>query len=102
MTPSRLWCTVTVVGADGTGTSWSVHGHGAPTLAVVDQIAALELHARHHHGAIVLDSTCAELGDLLDLTGLRELVGVQVHGQSESRENRCGVEEKSHLRDLPS
>ena len=64
--------------------SWLVAGSG---LAVVDELARLELAARRHGCMIRLRDPCVALVELLGLVGLR-----QVLGEAEVREQR-GVEE---------
>lgn len=70
-----------------------------PDLAVVDALARLQLVARRLGGSIRLRDPPAELGELLDLVGLADVVGVapavlalQPGGQAEGGE-QLGVEE---------
>jgi ABC-type transporter Mla MlaB component len=71
-----------------------------PDCATVDAIARLQLEARRRGRAIVLCNASAELRELLELSGLTEVIhcadgsGVQVGGQSEEREEARGVEEE--------
>ncbi len=49
---------------------------GRPDLSAVDAIARLQLAARRQGWRIRLTGTCGELGELLDLAGLSEAVGL--------------------------
>jgi anti-anti-sigma regulatory factor len=71
-------------------------------LRAIDRLARLQLEARRRGGRIALTNASPELGELIDLAGLRsvlpcltsvELV-VEVSGQAEQREEPRGVEEE--------
>jgi hypothetical protein len=70
--------------------SWPLAGSARPDLAVVDELARLQLAVWRAGYTIRLRDVCAELWELLDLVGLRGLangVGLrQVSGQAERRE----------------
>jgi hypothetical protein len=69
--------------------SWPLAGRGSPDLAVVDQLARAQLVARHLGGSLRLRGACGELLELLELTGVGEVVGalpVEVRGEPEGRE----------------
>ena len=68
--------------------TWVVAGPGLPDLAVVDALARWQLSVRRLGGSIRLCDLCEELGELLDLVGLRGEVG----GEAEGLE-QVGVEE---------
>lgn len=82
---------------------WRLPGSGQPDLAVIDQVATLQLTARRAGCAIQLVNASRELVELLDLVGLGEVVpcadvpcgdglDVEVVGQPEGGE-QPGVEE---------
>jgi ABC-type transporter Mla MlaB component len=77
---------------------WPLAGRGRPDLAVVDELARLQLAARHLGCSIRLRGACRELSELLELAGLTEIVtgaaslGLEVGGESERRE-QAGVDE---------
>lgn len=48
---------------------------GRPDLAAIDAIARLQLAARRQGWEVRLSGTCRELGELLDLAGLAEVLG---------------------------
>ena len=54
--------------------SWPLAARGRPDLAVVDELARLQLAARRLGCSIRLRGTCAELTELLELAGLSEVV----------------------------
>lgn len=61
-------------------------------LALVDQLAHLQLVARRAGGYIRLHGVDGELRALLQLVGLAEELGVEVSGEAEGSE-KGGVEE---------
>ena len=62
--------------------------------AVLDALARLQLAARRIGVSIELRNACPELRDLLNLVGLAgELLGVEVEGQPEERE-QVGIDEE--------
>jgi hypothetical protein len=70
--------------------SWPLAGSGPADLAVVDELARLQLAARRMGYSIRLRDACVALLELLDLVGLGDLVtevGLrQVDGEVERRE----------------
>jgi len=82
------WARIVVLLSDGTAvTVWSFAGPGRPDLRAVDALARWQLAARRRHGTIVVRDPCEELRELLDFSGLG-----QVLGQTEGGED-SGVEE---------
>jgi len=116
MTAVQLWCRVTVVDADGTELGGCVlQGPGRPDLGAVDVVAHLTLLAGRRGGAVVLADVSPALRDLLEMAGLGvgveglgvevEGLGLEVEGQAEPGKEPLGVEgmeEETHLGDLPS
>lgn len=78
--------------------SWPLAGLDRPDLAVVNELARLQLAARRVGCSIRLRAACTELCELLDLVGLGELgpdsAGLcrQSSGEAEGGE-QVGVEE---------
>jgi len=68
-------------------------------LASVDALAGMQLAARRAGRRIRFLGVSAELRDLLGLTGLREVLRVEVERQPEEREEAGGVEEEGELGD---
>ncbi|MGH3549838.1 MAG: hypothetical protein ACRDQU_17360 [Pseudonocardiaceae bacterium] len=68
--------------------SWPLGRTSRPDLAVVEELARLQLAARRLGCSIQLRDTCTELRELLVMLGLNEvLTGLrQVSGQPEGRE----------------
>ena len=66
-------------------------------LASVDALARMRLAARRAGHGMRFLGVSAELRDLLGLTGLREVLGVEVERQPEEREEAGGVEEEGEL-----
>ena len=84
------WGRVVVIGVTGTPVATCVlSGPGRPDLSVVDALARCQLAARRLGGSMLLLDVSPELGELLDLAGLRRQVG----GQAEGGEELLGVEE---------
>jgi len=54
--------------------SWPLPRCGHPDMAVVDQLARLQLEARRLGCSICLRNVCAELVELLELSGLDDVV----------------------------
>ena len=90
--------TVVLARGDVDLASWPLTGWGRPDLAMVDELARLQLAARHLGCSIRLRGACRELVELLELAGLTEVVtGVaslrlEVCGEAERRE-QAGVDE---------
>ncbi len=87
-----------LVRGDGEVASWPLAGWDCPDLAVVDELARLQLAARRLDCSIRLRGACVELLGLLDLVGLGEVVSGsaslcrEVGGEAEGGE-QPGVEE---------
>ena len=73
-------------------TSWPLECAGRVDLAVVDHLAHLQLAARRLGCEIWLRRACPDLAALVELAGLRGVLGLQVLGQAEGGEE-AGVEE---------
>ncbi len=78
--------------------SWPLAGTGRPGLALVDELARLQLTARRLGCSIGLRDACAELAELLDLAGLGEVVprvgGLPLEAGREAEDGeQAGVEE---------
>ena len=54
--------------------SWPLRGSGPPDLAVVDELARLQLAARREGCSISLRRACPELVALLALAGLSDVI----------------------------
>jgi len=92
------WGRVVFVGSNDVElAAWVVGGAGAPDLTAVDSLARSHLLARRLGGSICLRCVCGELGELLDLVGLRGEVGWEAEGGEE-----VGVEEGVEPRDPPA
>jgi hypothetical protein len=84
------WCRITVLDAAGSELAgWALDGHGPLDVSVVDALARLRLAAARLGCRLVLREVGPELGELLDLTGLRR----EMEGQSEAGEEALGVQE---------
>ena len=77
-------------------------GAVAPDAAAVDALARLQLDARRRGLELRLRNASSELRDLLAFCGLGDVLGVEVGGQPEEREERLGVEEERDLGDPPA
>jgi anti-anti-sigma regulatory factor len=73
-----------------------------PSLAAVDGLARLQLEARRRGEVVRLQRVSPALRELLDLTGLADVLGVEMGGQAEEREERLGLEEERHPGDPPA
>ncbi len=74
---------------------WALTHSGRPDLGLVDEVARLQLAARRAGCSIWLRHACPDLVGLLELAGLRDVVGrrpLQVVGKAEDLEE-AGVEE---------
>ena len=70
-----------------------------PDVVTIAILARLQLAARQLGVELRLRNVSLELGGLLELTGLRDVLGVEAEGQAEEREQRLGVEEERELDD---
>ncbi|HEU5362364.1 MAG TPA: hypothetical protein VFU56_03435 [Gaiellaceae bacterium] len=68
-------------------------------LEIVDALARLQLAARRGGYRIEVSNAPDELVELVELAGLREVLGVEPRRQPEQREERLGVEEERELDD---
>ena len=68
-------------------------------LAVVDTLARLALAERRRGRKLRLVTAPGELRELLVLTGLDAVLGVEPRRKAEEREERVGVEEEGDLGD---
>lgn len=85
-----MWGRIVFTGKDGATVAVCLTvEEGAPDLAAVDALARLLLAARRVGGTVVLPDMCPELGDLLDLVGLRR----EFERQAEEGKDVLGVEE---------
>jgi hypothetical protein len=71
----------------------------APDAVTVDALARLQLNARRHGHELVLRGASTQLLELLDLCGLREVLGPEPSREPEQREERRGVEEEREADD---
>jgi anti-anti-sigma regulatory factor len=71
-------------------------------LAVVDTLARLALAERRSGRKLRLVNVPRELRELLVLTGLDGVLGVEPRREAEEREERVRVEEERDLGDQPS
>jgi hypothetical protein len=83
-TPSQIVCDV---------------GALTPDADTIETLARLQLEARRCGVELRLRNVSLELGELLELTGLRDVLRVEAEGQAEEREERLGVEEERELDD---
>jgi hypothetical protein len=74
----------------------------APDAGTIDGLARLRLLARRQGVELRVYKVPRELQELLDLCGLGDVLGVEVVGQTEEREERLGVEEERQLPDPPA
>jgi ABC-type transporter Mla MlaB component len=94
----RRVATVVLVCGDAEVASWPLAALDCPDVAVVNELARLQLAARRLGCSIRLHAACTELCELLDLVGLGELLSGaaglcrQPGGQAEGGE-QVGVEE---------
>ncbi len=72
-----------------------------PDLAVIDQLARIQLEARRRGCKVCLQGATSELLDLICFAGLEGALCVEVQRQPEQREQPGGVEEERELDDPP-
>lgn len=97
MTDVACWARVIIVAPDGTRRVQLLAGPGAPDLAVVNELARLQLAARRAGCRVRLEDVCAALAELLELAGLRREAGGlrrEAGGQAEGREELAGLQER--------
>jgi hypothetical protein len=82
--PSQIVCDVEALSPDG---------------GTIEMLARLQLEARRCGVELRLRNVSLELRELLDLSGLCDVLRVEVCGQPEEREERLGVEEERELDD---
>ena len=76
------WARVVVVLSDGTAVAaWSFAGPGRPDLRAVDALARWQLAARRRRGAIIVRDPCEALRELLDFSGLGQVLGQSEVGE---------------------
>jgi anti-anti-sigma regulatory factor len=73
-----------------------------PSLAAIDYLARLRLGLRRGDCEMCLANCSQELKQLVELSGLAGVLGVQVKWQPEEREQLRGVEEEGELSDPPA
>ena len=72
-----------------------------PSVASIDYLARLKLGLMRGGRTLRLANASAELVQLIELTGLGVLLGVEVKRKPEEWKELCGVEEKGELADPP-
>jgi hypothetical protein len=72
-----------------------------PDLAVIDQLARIQLEARRRGCTVCLADAGSELLELICFAGLEGALRVEVKRQPEQREQPRGVEEEGELGDPP-
>jgi hypothetical protein len=93
--PREIHAVVVLTRGDKEVTSWRLEEYGAPTLAMVDALARLQLAAGRVGCSIQLRDVSAELSGLLCLCGLRELLAggpglrLEAEGEAEGLEQPC-------------
>ena len=71
-----VWCRLVIHGPDGTVLhARPLYGAGRPTMEDVDRLARLRVELSRRGRALSVAEPCPELADLIDLAGLRMLVG---------------------------
>jgi hypothetical protein len=74
----------------------------APDAGGVEALARLQLEARRRGRTAHVRGASSELQELLAFCGLSFVLGVEVGGKPEKREDRRGVEEERQLGDPPA
>jgi hypothetical protein len=72
-----------------------------PRLAAVDRLARRQLEGKRQGRVIRLRRVPPRFGELLDLAGLSEVLGVEMGREAEQGEERLGLEEERHPGDPP-
>ena len=102
--PAKDGSTVVMLVVDGVETViWRLDGRSRPELALVDALARLQLEARRRGWSIRLRNPGGELLGLLELAGLRDVLGapalpLDASGEAAGGE-QLGVEEVVDRRD---
>ena len=65
-----------------------------PDLGVVDRLARLKIAAQRADRRFRVDGACPDLVDLVDLIGVRAVLGIEPIGEAEQREQAIGVQEE--------
>jgi hypothetical protein len=101
MAAAQRWCRVTLLWPDGTVRVHHIlEGPGTPDIGSVEEVARLAFWSGRDGGSFVLSEVSPELGELLELSGLR----VEMSRQAESGEEPLvveQVEEEAHPGDSP-
>lgn len=71
--------------------SWPLAGWDRPDVAVVDELARLQLAARRLGCSIRLRDSCVELVELLDLVGLAEVVTGVARGRGDGEDDDMSI-----------
>ena len=69
-----------------------LQGAAAPDIGMLDALARMQLAARRVGWTIQVGTACPELCELIELTGLANVLALDAFGQTEDREE-LGVEE---------
>ena len=72
-----------------------------PRLSAVDRLARRQLESKRQGRVIRLRTVPARFGELLDLAGLSEVLGVEMGRETEQGEERLGLEEERQPGDPP-
>jgi hypothetical protein len=72
-----------------------------PRLIAVDRLARRQLESKRKGQVVRLRRVPARFGELLDLAGLADVLGVEVGRETEEGEERLGLEEERHPGDPP-
>ena len=75
---------------------------GEPSLAAIDYLARIRLDLRRGECKVRLANCSEELKQLIEFSGLAEVLGVEVEWQPEEREQLRGVQEEGELADPPA
>jgi hypothetical protein len=71
-----------------------------PTAATIDKIARLKLAARRNGCELELSNADSDLVELLCFVGLARVLGLELEGQAEQREQPSCIQEEGELDDL--
>jgi len=70
-----------------------------PTAATIDRIARLKLAARRNGCELELSNADSDLVELLCFVGLARVLGLELEGQAEQREQPSCIQEEGELDD---